>query len=200
MKRVAMLVVSMVVLNACAARPVGGPDGWKVYGPPGPAGPAGPAGPPGPAGPAGPPGPPGVAGGPGSPGVPGPAGPGGPPGAAGPQGEKATWTSFRNILFDFDKSNIRPSEQPKISDITAFMKQNPNAELSLEGYADPRGTDSYNLKLSERRVVAVRDALRADGVDAKRIRIGARGEKDPVCDQKTEECYQSDRRVEVFVR
>ena len=80
------------------------------------------------------------------------------------------------------------------------MKQNPKAELSLEGYADPRGTDNYNAKLSERRVRAVRDALQAGGVEQNRVRIGARGEKDPVCNEKTEECYQSDRRVEVFVR
>jgi outer membrane protein OmpA-like peptidoglycan-associated protein len=103
-------------------------------------------------------------------------------------------------LFDFDKADIRSSEQAMITEIVTFMKQNPNAELSLEGYADPRGTDTYNVKLSERRVKMVRDALQAGGVDPKRVRIGARGEKDPVCNVQTEECYQSDRRVEVFVR
>jgi outer membrane protein OmpA-like peptidoglycan-associated protein len=205
MKRVALLTlcVSVAVLSACTARPVGGPDGWKVYAPPGPAGPAGPPGAPGPAGPPGPGGSSGSAGlvgPPGPPGAAGPAGSPGPAGAPGPQGEKATWTSFKNILFDFDKSNIRPSEQARLTEIVTFMKQNPQAELSLEGYADPRGTDTYNLKLSERRVKAVRDALRAGGVDQNRIRIGARGEKDPVCNEKTEGCYQSDRRVEVFVR
>jgi len=112
----------------------------------------------------------------------------------------AKWTSFRNILFDFDKSNIRPSEQPKITDIANFLKQNPQAEIALEGYADPRGTNTYNLRLSERRVKAVKDAVVAAGGDQNRIRIGAKGEKDPVCNEKTEECYQADRRVEVFVR
>lgn len=206
MTRIAVLVVSVLVLSACAARPVGGPDGWTVYSPPGPPGPpgaigpAGPPGPPGPPGPGGPGGSAGLAGPPGPPGAPGPAGAIGLPGAAGAQGEKATWTSFRNILFDFDKSNIRPSEQGKVTDIVTFMKQNPQAELSLEGYADPRGTDTYNQKLSERRVRAVRDALQTGGVDQNRVRIGARGEKDPVCNAQTEECYQADRRVEVFVR
>jgi len=119
---------------------------------------------------------------------------------AGPAGEKATWTSFRNILFDFDKSNIRPSEQPKINDIVTFMKQNPNAQLSIVGYADPRGTNAYNLKLSDRRVKAVHDAVRSGGVADARIVMGAQGDKDPLCNEKTEECYQRDRRVEVFVR
>jgi peptidoglycan-associated lipoprotein len=87
-----------------------------------------------------------------------------------------------------------------VSDIANFMKQNPQAEISLEGYADPRGTNTYNLRLSERRVRAVRDAIVTAGVAQNRIRIGAKGDKDPVCNEKTEECYQADRRVEVFVR
>ena len=122
MKRFALLGLSVILLSACTARPVGGPDGWKVYGIAGPAGPAGPNGPPGPPGPPGAPGSPGTAGVPGPPGSPGPAGVTGPAGTAGAPGEKATWTSFRNILFDFDKANIRPAEQPKVGDIATFMK------------------------------------------------------------------------------
>jgi peptidoglycan-associated lipoprotein len=87
-----------------------------------------------------------------------------------------------------------------VSDIANFMKQNPQAEISLEGYADPRGTNTYNLRLSERRVKAVRDAIVTAGVAQNRVRIGAKGDKDPTCNEKTEECYQADRRVEVFVR
>src|SRR4051794_3080708 len=110
MKRTALLTLSVLLLGACTARPVGGPDGWKVYGPagpPGPPGPAGSAGPPGPAGPAGPPGTAGPAGPPGTPGAAGLPGTPGPPGAAGEKGAAAKWTSFRDILFPFDKSAIR---------------------------------------------------------------------------------------------
>ena len=66
--------------------------------------------------------------------------------------------------------------------------------------ADPRGTDDYNLKLSDRRVKAVRDTLRAAGVQPNRMRIGAQGEKDRNCSEDTEDCFQKNRRVEVFVR
>src|SRR5262249_46922574 len=148
MRLIAWLALTALLMSACTARTGGGPEGWKVYGPPGPPGPPGPAGPPGPPGPGGPPGPAGpsgVAGGP------GPAGTAGPAGPAGERGAQATWTSFRDILFDFDKSDIRPAEQTKITEIVGFMNQNPNAELSLEGHADPRGTDASNLKLSDRR-------------------------------------------------
>jgi outer membrane protein OmpA-like peptidoglycan-associated protein len=103
-------------------------------------------------------------------------------------------------LFDFDKSNIRASEQQKISDVIAFMKQNPNAELTLEGHADPRGSDAYNMKLSERRVKTVRDALEKGGVEGSRLQIGALGERSRNCTQDTEDCFQKNRRVQVFVR
>src|SRR5262245_59560012 len=203
MRRVALLALLVFASAACTARPTGTPGGWKVYGPPGPPGPpgtAGPAGPPGPPGPAGPAGPAGPGGAPGVAGAPGAAGPPGAAGAPGERGAAAKWTSFRDILFDFDKSDVRASEQSKVVDIATFLKQNPNAEVSLEGHADPRGTDSYNLRLSERRVKAVRDSLQTAGINSQRIRIGAVGEKYPACTEATEDCYQRDRRVAVFVR
>jgi outer membrane protein OmpA-like peptidoglycan-associated protein len=132
--------------------------------------------------------------------VAGATGPTGAPGSAGTPGAKGTWTSFRDILFDFDKSDIRSSEQQKISDVIAFMKQNPNAELTLEGHTDPRGTDAYNMKLSDRRVKTVRDALEKGGVEASRLQIGALGERYRNCTQDTEDCFQKNRRVQVFVR
>ena len=189
-----LLVVVGLVVAGCAVRPVGGEDGWRVYGPPGPPGPAGPPGPPGPGGP---PGPPGVAG---PPGAPGPQGPQGPIGPAGPKGEDAKWLSFKDILFDFDKSDIRASEQPKIAELVDFLKRNQGLTINLEGHADPRGTGRYNQKLSERRVAAVRDAVKAAGVDTSRIFINAMGERRPKCNEKTEDCYQRDRRVEIWIR
>ena len=69
----------------------------------------------------------------------------------------------------------------------------------LDGHADPRGTDKYNMALSQRRVSAVRDALVKAGIPAERIATVASGEKKPTCNEKTEDCYQADRRVEIFV-
>ena len=159
-------------------------------GPPGPAGPSGPAGPPGPmgattqgpAGPAGPPGPPGD------------------PGQAGPPGASVKLERFRSILFAFDKSNILPSETAKIDAVVAWVADNPAFELVLYGNADERGTLDYNLKLSDRRVKSVHDALTRAGVDPGRIRTFALGEDAPLCAAKTEPCWQNNRRVDVFTR
>ena len=133
----------------------------------------------------------------------GPAGPMGAQGPAGPAGAQAAagknWASFRNFLFDFDKSAIRSNETNHVSDIAAYMKQNPSARVGIDGHTDPRGTDDYNQSLSERRVNNIRDALVASGVPADKIQTGAFGEQRVKCHEATEACWQSDRRVEVLI-
>ena len=203
MKRALLFGVLALFAVGCSARPMGGETGWKeLYGPAGPEGPAGVAGPVGPQGPAGAPGVAGPAGPAGGPGLAGLVGPQGPAGAQGSLGAAAPWQSFKNILFDFDKSNVRADERGKLKEIVAFMKQHPTFEIGLEGFADPRGTDTYNQALSERRVKAIRDALVTGGGATGKIRIGAEGEKNRNCSEETEGCYQKNRRVEVevFVR
>jgi len=140
----------------------------------------------------------------------GPMGPSGPMGAQGPAGtvgavssqpqaSGAKWTSFRDFLFDFDKSAIRSNETRHVSDIAAYMKQNPSAQVGIDGHTDPRGSDAFNQGLSERRVNAISEALVNAGVSSSRIKTGAFGESQPKCSEPTEPCWQSDRRVEVLI-
>jgi outer membrane protein OmpA-like peptidoglycan-associated protein len=135
----------------------------------------------------------------------GPTGPMGAQGPAGPMGPQATaadvkhWATFKNIMFDFDKSAIRSNETSRVADVATYMKQNPTARVGIDGHTDPRGTDPYNQDLSERRVDAIRDALVNAGVSAGRIHTGAFGETQPVCHDSTEACWQRDRRVEILI-
>lgn len=135
----------------------------------------------------------------------GPAGPMGAQGSAGVAREQTQasaakpWSSFRDFLFDFDKSAIRSNETNHISDVVAYMKQNPTARVGIDGHTDPRGTDAYNQGLSERRVSTIRDALVTAGVSDGRIQAGAFGESQPKCNDSTEDCWQRDRRVEVLI-
>jgi peptidoglycan-associated lipoprotein len=133
----------------------------------------------------------------------GPAGPAGATGAqgpAGPVGPQAMGdrsTSFKDILFDTDKSDIRSNELSKITDIAAHAKQNAPMQVNIGGYADPRGTDQHNQGLSERRVNAIRDALVKAGVGSDKIVTSAFGEQKPLCSESTDACWQRDRRVNV---
>jgi peptidoglycan-associated lipoprotein len=135
----------------------------------------------------------------------GPAGPMGAQGPAGPAGAQAQavaakqWASFRDFQFDFDQSAIRSNETSHVSDVAAYMKQNPTARVGIDGHTDPRGTDAFNQGLSERRVNAIRDALVTAGVSGNKIHTGAFGESQLKCNESTEGCWQRDRRVEVLI-
>ena len=176
MKRLMLFSVIALFAVGCSARPIGGEAGWKIYGPEGPAGMAGPVGPQGQVGIVG---------------VQGHAGPMSAP--------MRSWTKFKDFLFDFDKSDLRANETSKVSDIATDMQQNPTIVVGIDGYADPRGTDPSNQALSERRVDMIRGALVTAGVPADKITTGAYGEMRLKCHEPTQECWQSDRRVEVLI-
>jgi outer membrane protein OmpA-like peptidoglycan-associated protein len=108
--------------------------------------------------------------------------------------------SFKDILFDTDKSDIRSNEMSKITDIAAHAKQNAPMQVNIGGYADPRGTDQHNQSLSERRVNAIREALVKAGVGSDKIVTSAFGEQKPLCNESTDACWQRDRRVNVGFR
>ena len=77
----------------------------------------------------------------------------------------ARWTSLKDIMFDYDKASIRPSEMSKTSDIATYMNQNPSARLGIDGSTDLlRGTNQYNVAPSQQRISNVRDALIQAGV------------------------------------
>src|SRR5258705_4113972 len=160
-----MNAVAVRLLGAAGtARAVGGAEGWRVVGPPGPEGAIGPAGPAGCAGPQG------IAG------VQGPTGPLGQQGAQGPRGADMVFHPRTNLLFATNSAELRPSAQPGIDQIVAYMKANPTFKVELEGFADPRGTQAHNLKLSTSRANVVRRALIAAGVPQEKILSSPYGE------------------------
>ena len=64
----------------------------------------------------------------------------------------------------------------------------------VEGHADARGTNEYNLALGERRAAAARDYLVSLGIPADRMTIVSKGEEAPVCSEDNEACWQKNRR------
>ena len=189
-----MCATIALVAVGCSTAPE---TSWKFYSPPGPAGAVGLTGPAGAVGPAGVAGAQGPAGPAGSAGIQGNLGPAG---AVGMTSARASWTVFKDILFDFDKADIRASETSKVPEIAVYMQQNPSVQVGIDGYADPRGTNPYNMSLSQRRVSAIQDALVKAGVASDRIETGAFGEMGLKCGESTEQCWQRDRRVEVLIR
>jgi peptidoglycan-associated lipoprotein len=99
--------------------------------------------------------------------------------------------------FDFDQSNLKPSDSTVLSQIATCVTTGPLAGrgLRLVGRADPRGETEYNFALGEHRAVSVEQYLNALGVDANRIQATSRGKLDAVgTDPAT---WQVDRRVDI---
>ncbi len=162
-------------------------------------GPRGHTGPQGPTGMTGAQGPAGMTGSQGQRGITGSQGPSSVAEAPAQSGSSAGWASLRDILFDFDKADVRPSEMSKIAEIAAYVNQNPGIRVGIDGSTDLlRGANQYNVALSQRRIANVRDALVRAGVSASRIETGGFAVERVKCSEATERCAQRDGRVEVL--
>jgi len=104
-----------------------------------------------------------------------------------------------DVLFDTDSAGLNPGAQPVLDRLAEFMHENDGYRLLIEGHTDSRGTDGYNIALSERRADAVRDALLARSVRASRLEIEALGEAYPIATNQSAAGRQENRRVEIIV-
>lgn len=103
---------------------------------------------------------------------------------------------FSPLYFDFDQARLSSDMMAVADQNAAFLQQNPSMHVRLEGNSDQRGTNEYNMALSERRAVNVRNYLENLGIDANRIRTIAYGEERPLFPGTTEEDYKYNRRVD----
>ncbi len=103
------------------------------------------------------------------------------------------------MLFDFDKSVIKPEGKAKLDDLSNKIR-GINLEVVIAiGHTDSIGTDEYNQKLSVRRAESVKAYLVSKGVEPNRIYTEGKGEKQPVATNKTAEGRAKNRRTEIEV-
>jgi peptidoglycan-associated lipoprotein len=100
-----------------------------------------------------------------------------------------------SILFDYDKATIRASEESKLLNNASWLKQNPTVRFSIEGHADERGSQEYNIALGDERAAAVMKFLAAQGIAENRMKTISYGEERPSCREQTEDCFQKNRRA-----
>ena len=74
------------------------------------------------------------------------------------------------VAFPFNQSDVQSSQMPSLEHVANYLKNNPDANITVNGYASPEGTEEYNLQLSQRRADAVKDILvNKYGIEANRI-------------------------------
>ncbi|HEY8155764.1 MAG TPA: OmpA family protein [Myxococcota bacterium] len=105
-----------------------------------------------------------------------------------------------DVLFDFDKAELKPAAEQQLGALLTVVNSRPNATVAIEGHTDLRGDEAYNQALSERRAQSVRAWLISRGVAAGRITAAGAGESRPVRTGNTEPDHQANRRVEIRIR
>jgi ompA family protein len=113
-----------------------------------------------------------------------------------------TGTSFvvKNIYFNTNDTSLTAESNKELDKQSRFLKENPNVNITIVGHTDSRGSDEYNLKLSEGRAVSVMRALIDRGIAPERLKAEGRGETQPVASNETEEGRAENRRIEIEVR
>lgn len=104
-----------------------------------------------------------------------------------------------DVYFDYDESTLSDDTRDKLSRNADLLKSNPQFSVTIEGHADSRGTNEYNLALGERRANAVRDYLTSLGVAGNRLRTLSYGEERQVCDTDEESCWSQNRRAHMII-
>ena len=115
------------------------------------------------------------------------------------QTDRGTLVTFGDVLFDFNKSELKSSAFPNITKLAQFLQENPERKVLVEGYTDSVGSATYNQALSERRANSVRMALVRAGVDPTRIVATGYGKQYPVADNSSNSGRAQNRRVEVTI-
>ena len=99
-----------------------------------------------------------------------------------------------DVYFALDQVEITEEGRGHLQKNAEWLKRWGSTKILVEGHADSRGTNEYNLALAERRADAVRDYLVSLGIPADRLSIVSKGEEQPFCKEESESCWQQNRR------
>lgn len=103
--------------------------------------------------------------------------------------------SVKDVLFDYDKAEIKSDMVSVLMADATWLKANPNVRVTIEGHCDERGSEEYNLGLGDRRANAVKEFLLNQGIPTGRLSTVSYGEERPVCRDETEACFERNRRA-----
>ncbi len=110
--------------------------------------------------------------------------------------------SIENIYFDYNKASIKKESTLSLNKILEVLNENPDMKISIFAHTDSRGSDKYNLTLSDKRAAQAKKYLVSKGININRINFKGFGETKSLsnCTENcTEEQYLADRRVEFII-
>lgn len=112
--------------------------------------------------------------------------------------DPASPLSNRVVYFEYDSSSVREEDQITLEAHAAYLGENPNVTVRLEGHTDERGAREYNLALGERRALSIRQILMVQGASINQFEVTSFGEERPDVEGFDESAWQQNRRVELI--
>jgi peptidoglycan-associated lipoprotein len=101
---------------------------------------------------------------------------------------------LEDVFFQFDSWSLTAEAKESLERDLGWLRTSPSSSLVIEGHADQRGTQAYNMVLGKKRAMAIRDYLSELGVDGNRLSVVSYGKDKPFCQDATEVCHQLNRR------
>ncbi len=103
------------------------------------------------------------------------------------------------VYFAYDSADLSDEGRASLQKNATWLMRWTSTRVTIEGHADSRGTNEYNLALGERRAASVRDYVVSLGVPAARVSIVSKGEEQPTCTEENESCWRLNRRGQFVI-
>lgn len=103
------------------------------------------------------------------------------------------------VMFATGEDTLSSVDLRRVKILAYYLEQNPNLIITLDGHADPRGTDEYNNVLSQERAQAIKLALMELGISSHRINTKGHGANQSTAQKGNLEDYAKDRRVDIQI-
>jgi len=104
-----------------------------------------------------------------------------------------------DAFFTYDTADLTDSAREVLQRNAAWLTKWTSVRVLIEGHADERGTNEYNLALGEKRAVIARTYLTSLGVGESRVSIVSKGEEQPFCALHEEGCWSENRRAHFII-
>jgi peptidoglycan-associated lipoprotein len=111
-----------------------------------------------------------------------------------------TAAGLRDVFFAYDSWTINEEGRQALTRDAEWLRMHPAVQLKVEGHCDERGSSTYNFVLAEKRAKSVRNYLAELGIRGDRFVVVSYGKERPFCKDRSEACYQQNRRGHLVVK
>jgi peptidoglycan-associated lipoprotein len=107
---------------------------------------------------------------------------------------------LRDVFFGYDSWSLSDDGRQALSRDAEWLRVHPAIQLKVEGHCDERGSSTYNFVLAEKRAKSILNYLTDLGVKRERLIAVSYGKERPFCKDRSESCYQQNRRGHLVVK